>query len=166
MTTAATHSDPLTLMQADRDQLTLLLRGLAARLDELDRSLADLAWRGRGSQIGVALGEWLCERTALEAERERLGGRLAVLANQLTTLDNRLSDTGSIEVTPPRGSASARTAAIPVSAQACAPSAGRTWHADRLRRPDSLGVVDQQLAVAWNHTEPTVLGVNPTILST
>ena len=101
MTTAATHSDPLTLMQADRDQLTLLLRGLAARLDELDRSLADLAWRGRGSQIGVALGEWLCERTALEAERERLGGRLALLANQLTTLDNRLSDTGSIEVTPP-----------------------------------------------------------------
>jgi hypothetical protein len=88
-------------MQADRDQLTLLLRRLAARLDELDRSLADLAWRGRGSQIGVALGEWLCERTALEAERERLGGRLAVLANQLTTLDNRLSDTDSVEGTSP-----------------------------------------------------------------
>lgn len=100
VTTAATHPDPLTLMQKDRDQLTLLLRGLAARLDELDRSLADLAWRGRGSQIGVALGEWLCERTALEAERERLGGRLAVLANQLTSLDNRLSDTDSVDVTP------------------------------------------------------------------
>jgi hypothetical protein len=100
VTTAATHPDTLTLMQADRDQLTLLLRGLAARLDELDRRLADLAWRGRGSQIGVALGEWLCERTALETERERLSGRLAVLANQLTTLDNRLSDTDSIDVTP------------------------------------------------------------------
>lgn len=99
MTTAATHPDTLTLMQADRDQLTLLLRGLAARLDELDRRLADLAWRGRGSQIGMALGEWLCERTALEADRERLGGRLAVLANQLKTLDNRLSDTDSIEWT-------------------------------------------------------------------
>ena len=100
MTTAATHPDTLTLMQADRDHLTLLLRGLAARLDELDRRLADLAWRGRGSQVGVALGEWLCERTALETERERLGGRLAVLANQLTTLDDRLSDTDSVEVTP------------------------------------------------------------------
>lgn len=100
MTTAATHSDPVTLMQADRDHLTLLLRGLAGRLDELDRRLADLAWRGRGAQIGAALGEWLCERTALEADRERLGDRLAVLATQLKALDSRLSDSDGFQSPP------------------------------------------------------------------
>lgn len=93
MSTAATHPDPVTLIQADRDQLTHLLRGLAARLDELDRRLADLAWRGRGPQMGVAIGEWICERTALESERERLSGRLSALAGQLQAIDSRLSDT-------------------------------------------------------------------------
>jgi hypothetical protein len=98
--TAATHPDPVTLMQADRDQLTHLLRGLAARLDALDRRLADLAWRGRGAQIGVALGEWLCERTALESERDRLGERLCVLAEQLKSIDTRLSNTDFASLQP------------------------------------------------------------------
>lgn len=98
MPSAATNPDPVALMRSDRDQLTHLLRGLAARLDELDRKLADLAWRGRGAQIGAALGEWLCERTALEAERERLSGRLGILANQLRSLDDRLSGTECFSV--------------------------------------------------------------------
>ncbi len=91
MTAAATHSDPLALMQADRDQLTHLLRGLAARLDQLDRRLGDLAWRGRGSHIGASIGEMICERTALESERERLTDRLTVLAGQLNILDDQMS---------------------------------------------------------------------------
>ncbi len=91
MTAAAPHPDSVTLMQADREQLTHLLRGLASRLDQLDRRLADLAWRRRGPQIGVALGEMLCERTDLEGERERLSDRLRVLAKQLNALDSRLS---------------------------------------------------------------------------
>jgi CRP-like cAMP-binding protein len=92
VTAAATHSDPLALMQADREQLTHLLRSIAARLDQLDRQLTDLAWRGRGPGIGAALGEMICARTALESERERLTDRLTVLAGQLNTLDSRISD--------------------------------------------------------------------------
>ena len=101
MTTAAAHPDPLTLMRADRDQLTHLLRGLAGRLEELDRTLTDLAWRGRGAQVGAALGEWLCERTALEAERDRLTERLCALAEQLKALDSQLSDTDYRGLQPP-----------------------------------------------------------------
>lgn len=51
-------------MRADRDQLTHLLRGMACRLDKLDRELADLAWQGRGVRP--------CGLSALEAERDRL----------------------------------------------------------------------------------------------
>lgn len=91
MTTATTRPDPVKSVQADRDQLTHLLRGLAARLDQLDRRLADLAWRGRGPHLGAAIGEMLCERTALESERDRLTDRLTALAEQLNGLDSRLS---------------------------------------------------------------------------
>jgi chromosome segregation ATPase len=100
VTTAAAHLDTVALLQADRDQLTQSLRGLAARLDELDRRLVDLAWRVRGSQMGVALGEWLCERTALEQERERLSDRLGVLARQLESLDHRLADSDCPGIQP------------------------------------------------------------------
>lgn len=61
-----THADPVTAVQSDREQLTHLLRGLATRLDHVDRRLADLSWPE-------------C-RSALETERERLSDRLAVLA--------------------------------------------------------------------------------------
>lgn len=79
------------VLEADREQLTHLLRGLAARLDELDRRLTDLAWRRRQLNASSAEGETFCERTALENERERLSDRLGVLAKRLNTLDARLS---------------------------------------------------------------------------
>lgn len=100
MTAAATHPDSLSPMRADREQLTHLLRGLAARLDQLDRRLVDLAWRGRGPHLSVILGELVCERTALESERERLSDRLASLADQLNDLDSLLSRTDCTEVLP------------------------------------------------------------------
>lgn len=79
-------------LQAEREQVTRLLRGLAGRLDELDRELADLAWRHRRPSPGAVVSELLCERTALEKERARLDARLSVLARQLNDLDSRLSD--------------------------------------------------------------------------
>lgn len=85
----------LALVQDHRRQLTQLLRALAARLDELDRRLADLAWRRTRQHAGVVLGELLCERTALESERQRLSGRLGLLAKQLNAIDDRLCDSGS-----------------------------------------------------------------------
>lgn len=100
MTAAATYPDPLETMRADREQLTHLLRALAARLDQLDRQLGELAWRARGPHIGVVLGESLCERTSLESERERLSDRLAVLAGQLNALDSRLASTEGHEYPP------------------------------------------------------------------
>lgn len=81
----------LQALEADREQLTYLLRGLASRLDELDRRLTDLAWRRHRSHAGASFGETFCERTALETERERLNGRLGVLAQRLNTLDSKLS---------------------------------------------------------------------------
>lgn len=81
------------MMPDHREQLTQLLRTLAARLDELDRRLGDLAWRRHRQHIGVTLGELLCERTALEAERARLTERLTLLAKQLNAIDSQLSDT-------------------------------------------------------------------------
>jgi len=80
----------LGVMEADREHLTLLLRGLASRLDELDRHLADLAWRRQRPHSGALFGETFCARTALESERERLTDRLGVLAQRLNSLDSRI----------------------------------------------------------------------------
>jgi hypothetical protein len=78
-------------MQADRDRLTHLLRSLAAELDGIDRRLSDLTWqRLRGA--AVTKGETVCERTALEAQREQMTARLHVMAGQLNHLDVVLSD--------------------------------------------------------------------------
>ena len=85
----------LEVMEADREQLTHLLRGLASRLDELDRQLADLVWRQSRPRTGARFGETFCERTALEAERERLTGRLGTLAQRLKALDGKLSAVNS-----------------------------------------------------------------------
>ena len=81
----------LEFLEADREQLTHLLRGLASRLDELDRQLADLVWRQHRLRTGAFFGETLCERTDLESERERLTERLGVLAQRLSILDGGLS---------------------------------------------------------------------------
>ena len=78
-------------MEADREQVTHLLRGLASRLDELDRQLADLAWRRLRPRADARFGETFCERTALETERERLTGRLGVLAQRLNVLDGTIA---------------------------------------------------------------------------
>lgn len=85
----------LEILEADREHLTHLLRGLASRLDELDRQLADLTWRQLRPRSGPRFGETFCERTALEAERERLTGRLGALAQRLNTLDSKLSGVNS-----------------------------------------------------------------------
>ena len=82
---------PGTGVCGDREQLTHLLRSLAARLDHLDRRIADMAWRQRRTLPAPAAGEGFCERTALETERARLSDRLGVLAGQLRTLDTRVS---------------------------------------------------------------------------
>lgn len=95
MTAAATYPDPLALLQADRDQLTHLLRGLAARLDQLDRQLTNLAWHGSSSQVGMAIGEMTCDRAHLESERDRLSDRLTLLAGELNALDGQLNATGN-----------------------------------------------------------------------
>ena len=79
----------------DREQLTHLLRSLAARLDHLDRRLTDLAWHQRRLQASRGFGETFCERTELETERARLNDRLGALASQLKILDTRVSDSVS-----------------------------------------------------------------------
>ena len=86
-------------MRDERDQITLLLRGLAARLEELDRTLADLAWHSQYTlhrPTASATSEFLWKGTTLRVERERLSARLGVLARQLGDLDDRLAtDPGS-----------------------------------------------------------------------
>jgi hypothetical protein len=85
-------NEGLPQLSAEREQLTHVLRGLASRLDELDRGLADLAWRHHRPAAGLTLTEILCARTAMEHERDRLTAHLAVLARQLNDLDSRLAD--------------------------------------------------------------------------
>lgn len=90
------HSSIPAEVSGDREQLTHLLRSLAARLDHLDRRITDLAWNQRRlpTGSGYGLSEKPCERATLEAERARLNDRLGVLATQLRSLDTRASETG------------------------------------------------------------------------
>lgn len=97
MTGSATVMQPSwehsgTSESGDREQLTHLLRSLAARLDHLDRRITDLSWRQRRPESGPASADKPCERTTLETERARLNDRLGVLAKQLRTLDSTVSD--------------------------------------------------------------------------
>ena len=64
-----------------------MLRGLASRLDELDRDLAVLAWRHHRPATGLELAGIPCAQTALENERDRLTARLGVLATADTLQD-------------------------------------------------------------------------------
>jgi hypothetical protein len=86
---------PRTGISGDREQLTHLLRSLAARLDHLDRRITDLTWSQRRTLTSPAPGESACERTTLETERARLSERLGVLATQLRTLDTRVCETAA-----------------------------------------------------------------------
>ena len=78
-------------IQADRDRLTHLLRGLANELDGLDRRLSEITWQ-RARPAGAAVGDMCCERTALESQRGELTARLHVMAGQLNHLNLVLSD--------------------------------------------------------------------------
>lgn len=63
----------------EREAVVLQLRTLAAQLDEIDRQIADRAWRGeRGSE-------------GLMGEHHRLTSRLRRLAERLRHLDDRLA---------------------------------------------------------------------------
>lgn len=91
-------------MQADRDRLTHVLRGVAAELDGLDRELSAIEWQ-RGRATGPAIsevpvGELHCAQTALEAKREQLTTRLHVMAGQLNQLDLVLSGLRGHEYSP------------------------------------------------------------------
>jgi hypothetical protein len=86
------HSGTPTSASGDREQLTHLLRSLAARLDHLDRRITDLSWRQRRPESGPASAAKHCERNSLETERARLNDRLGVLAKQLRTLDTAVTD--------------------------------------------------------------------------
>lgn len=92
-------------MQADRDRLTHVLRGVAAELDGLDRQLSAIEWqcgRATGPTISdVPVGELQCTQTALEAKREQLTTRLHVMARQLNQLDRVLSGLRGHEYSPP-----------------------------------------------------------------
>ncbi len=87
---AKTTLQQLDRLQAGRDHLTYVLRGLAADLDELDRRLSDNAWRCHCRN--TAAEELHGERTALESLRLQLTVRLRGLARQLSDLDSALSD--------------------------------------------------------------------------
>lgn len=81
----------LTGMSADREQLTGLLRTLAADLDELDRRLFDLSWRPQSLAAECTVPSPPHQRAALLARREQLTARFRGLARQLKDLDTALS---------------------------------------------------------------------------
>lgn len=84
---AVPSGDTLSLMMGDRERLTLLLRGLASDLDEVERRLADIAWRERCTDPAAHADE----RTSLMARRTHLDSRLRVMALKLNGLDSALS---------------------------------------------------------------------------
>ncbi len=63
----------------EREAVVLQLRTLAAQLDQIDRQIADRAWRGERGSAG------------LMAEHDRLTSRLRRLAERLRQLDDRLA---------------------------------------------------------------------------
>lgn len=69
---------PAMSLNDERDALTLQLRALAARLDELDRDLADRAWPSKRFTAMAMPPE-----AELEAERSALTAQLRTLAAQL-----------------------------------------------------------------------------------
>lgn len=94
-------SQTLSRMQAEREQLTYLLRALASELDDLERRLSDIAWHLRGLHTGSAAAHLPGERAALQAQHERMNVRLHGLARQLSELDSALSGSEDQPQWPP-----------------------------------------------------------------
>lgn len=82
---------PETRIRAEREQLTHLLRALAAELDELDRRLSDITWQLRSRHARPAHYGIDREHTILTIQRDRLTGRLQGLASRLQDIDVALS---------------------------------------------------------------------------
>lgn len=82
--TATNYAGHRSRLQTERDQLTGLLRALAADLDDLDRRLSDTSWSRRGEEASP-------QSAVLLAQRERMNTRLHGLARHLSYLDNTLS---------------------------------------------------------------------------
>ena len=78
-------------LRTEREQLTHLLRALAAELDELDRRLADITWRSRAHAARLPRNGVNREFTILTIQRDRLTGRLKGLASRLKDIDAVLS---------------------------------------------------------------------------
>lgn len=87
-------------VQAHREQLTFLLRSLAAELDELDRRLSDLTWRRRALRSGAGDTAAAPDRVALVTRREQLNTRLRTLAGQLSELDNNAAQATRVGTCP------------------------------------------------------------------
>ena len=66
-------------LSEERETVVLQLRTLAAELDEIDRQIADRAWRRERHSV------------TLMTEHARLTARLRRLADRLRHLDDRLS---------------------------------------------------------------------------
>lgn len=84
-------TDVVGRMRVEREQLTHMLRAVAAELDDLDRRLSDIVWRlkarlARGADRGVDR-----EQAVLTIQRDRLTGRLQGLAARLKDIDDALS---------------------------------------------------------------------------
>lgn len=96
----AAVADELGLLRADREQLTLHLRALAADLDGLDRRLADLSWHRHCRPAEESGAETLSERTTLESRRAEMTSRLRDLARKLSDLDAALAGRTGFVTTP------------------------------------------------------------------
>lgn len=82
-------------MRTEREQLTHVLRAVAAELDDLDRRLSDIVWRFK-AQFARGIDRRIDrEQAVLAIQRDRLTGRLQGLVARLKDLDDALSDTAA-----------------------------------------------------------------------
>lgn len=82
---------PEARLRTEREQLTHLLRALAAEVDELDRRLSPVIRRSVAGAPRTAEDGDDREQTMLRIQRDRLTGRLQGLATRLKDIDAALS---------------------------------------------------------------------------